>query len=77
VAASLYPTEARATGVGWALAIGRIGSIVGPSIGGLLLSMEVSTTHLLLAGAVPALAAAAAYAMMKPQQAQFCRPVEV
>jgi hypothetical protein len=39
--------------------------------------MEVSTTHLLLAGAVPALAAAAAYAMMKPQQAQFCRPVEV
>jgi AAHS family 4-hydroxybenzoate transporter-like MFS transporter len=68
VAASLYPTEARATGIGWALAIGRIGSIVGPTIGGLMLAFEVSIGHVLLASSVPALVAAAAYLMMKPQQ---------
>jgi AAHS family 4-hydroxybenzoate transporter-like MFS transporter len=71
VAATLYPTQARATGVGWALAIGRIGSIVGPSIGGAMLAFEVSTTHLLLASAVPALAAAAAYRLMQPRRSEF------
>ena len=33
LAAGFYPTSVRATGVGWALGIGRIGSIVGPSSG--------------------------------------------
>ena len=36
--ASSYPTPIRSTGVGWALGIGRIGSIIGPAIGGLLLA---------------------------------------
>ena len=31
----------RATGVGWALGIGRVGSIVGPLVGGVLLSHEM------------------------------------
>ena len=30
LAAAFYPTSVRATGVGWALGIGRVGSIVGP-----------------------------------------------
>ena len=34
LAATFYPTAVRATGVGWALGIGRIGSIVGPLVGG-------------------------------------------
>ncbi len=34
LAAAFYPTAVRATGVGWALGIGRIGSIVGPLVGG-------------------------------------------
>ena len=38
LAAEFYPTGIRSTGVGWALGIGRIGSIVGPLVGGLLLS---------------------------------------
>jgi AAHS family 4-hydroxybenzoate transporter-like MFS transporter len=37
LAANFYPTGLRSTGVGWALGIGRIGSIVGPVLGGLLL----------------------------------------
>jgi MFS transporter, AAHS family, 4-hydroxybenzoate transporter len=39
LAASAYPTEIRATGVGWALGAGRIGSILGPVLGGLLLTV--------------------------------------
>ena len=35
--ASLYPTRARATGVGWALSIGRAGSIIAPLAGGVVL----------------------------------------
>lgn len=35
----IYPTEARAQGAGWALGIGRIGSIVGPLVGGALVAM--------------------------------------
>ncbi len=33
----LYPTRARATGAGWASAIGRVGSLIGPPVVGLLL----------------------------------------
>jgi AAHS family 4-hydroxybenzoate transporter-like MFS transporter len=36
MAAEVYPTESRSTGVGWALGIGRIGSILGPALGGIL-----------------------------------------
>jgi AAHS family benzoate transporter-like MFS transporter len=32
-----YPTGARATGVGWSLGVGRLGAIVGPVAGGLVL----------------------------------------
>jgi MFS transporter, AAHS family, 4-hydroxybenzoate transporter len=38
LAASFYPTSMRSTGVGWALGVGRIGSIVGPLLGGMFLS---------------------------------------
>src|ERR1700761_65877 len=42
--AGFYPTSVRATGVGWALGIGRIGSIVGPLVGGVLLAEKWSTS---------------------------------
>lgn len=60
LASGAYPTAARATGVGWALGIGRVGSIVGPLIGGLLLSMHWSTEALFGVAALPALGAAVA-----------------
>src|SRR5580692_5453665 len=46
LAAGFYPTSIRATGVGWALGIGRVGSIVGPSVGGVLLSLKWSAGEL-------------------------------
>jgi AAHS family 4-hydroxybenzoate transporter-like MFS transporter len=53
LAAKAYPTSIRATGVGWSLGIGRIGSVIGPVIGGMLLSMHWDMRQLFLAGAIP------------------------
>ena len=39
VAARLYPTAVRATGIGWAIGLGRVGAIIGPSIAGVLIGM--------------------------------------
>ncbi|GAC1624668.1 MAG: hypothetical protein NVS4B4_08900 [Bradyrhizobium sp.] len=60
LAAGFYPTSVRATGVGWALGIGRVGSIVGPLIGGALLSAKWSTASVFGAAAGAALCAALA-----------------
>lgn len=57
--ATYYPTAIRATGMGWALGIGRIGSIVGPLIGGAMLANHIDVQTLFLVAAIPALVAAA------------------
>jgi AAHS family 4-hydroxybenzoate transporter-like MFS transporter len=67
LSASFYPTAIRATGVGWALGVGRMGSIVGPVIGGLLLSLGWHAQQILLAGAIPAVCATAAIALSVPR----------
>ena len=55
-----YTTVARATGVSWALAVGRLGSIVGATTGGLLLAGMPSLQFAFTAFALPTLIAAAA-----------------
>jgi AAHS family 4-hydroxybenzoate transporter-like MFS transporter len=60
LAATYYPTSVRATGVGWALGIGRVGSIVGPLVGGALLTAKWSTGSVFIAAAAAALCAALA-----------------
>jgi AAHS family 4-hydroxybenzoate transporter-like MFS transporter len=60
LAAGFYPTSIRSTGVGWALGIGRIGSIVGPMVAGLLLSAGWRPQQVFLAGVIPACCAVAA-----------------
>ena len=52
-----YPTLARATGVSWMLGVGRLGSIVGSSIGGVLLSQGWGFSGIFYALAVPAVLA--------------------
>jgi AAHS family 4-hydroxybenzoate transporter-like MFS transporter len=47
--AMIYPTSLRANGSGWQLGVGRIGSIMGPLIGGLLAGMPVQTLYMLSA----------------------------
>jgi len=58
--AGYYPTSVRATGVGWALGIGRAGSIIGPLVGGFLLAGKWSTPAVFIAAAAAALCAAVA-----------------
>ncbi|OLL30615.1 4-hydroxybenzoate transporter [Burkholderia sp. SRS-W-2-2016] len=54
LAATYYPTTLRSTGIGWSLGIGRIGSIVGPVLGGELIRRNWSNGDIFLAVAVPA-----------------------
>jgi benzoate transport len=37
VAAKIYPTEIRSTGIGWAVGLGRFGAVVGPAVAGYLI----------------------------------------
>src|SRR6266404_3709466 len=60
LAATFYPTAMRATGVGWALGIGRVGSIVGPLVGGALLTLKWSAASVFATAATAALCAALA-----------------
>jgi AAHS family 4-hydroxybenzoate transporter-like MFS transporter len=59
IAAMYYPTSIRSTGVGWALGIGRIGSMVGPMFAGIMLSAGWSPHQILLTASAPAVIAAA------------------
>jgi MFS transporter, AAHS family, 4-hydroxybenzoate transporter len=64
LAAGFYPTSVRASGVGWALGIGRVGSIVGPLVGGMLLAAKWSTSAVFMAAAAAALCAALAAVLL-------------
>lgn len=53
VAANLYPTRSRATGVGWAYGAGRIASIFGPPFGAIPLRYGWSVLALFSLLALP------------------------
>jgi AAHS family 4-hydroxybenzoate transporter-like MFS transporter len=53
LAASIYPTHLRATGVGWCLGIGRAGSIAGPVLAAQLITRHFSNENLFLFAAIP------------------------
>lgn len=66
LAATYYPTRVRSTGVGWALGIGRIGSIIGPLAGGAILARNAGVETLFMSAAIPALlACVAAFALSR------------
>ena len=56
----IYPTSMRANGVGWAFGVGRIGAIMGPVVGGLLIGMRLPIQQLYVIAAVPLLLGAVA-----------------
>ena len=66
--AHFYPARARATGLGWALAVGRLGAIAGPTYGFLVVSDAAGTSGA-LAFAVPA-AIGAVVAVLMPRRAR-------
>ncbi|MEQ1065154.1 3-(3-hydroxy-phenyl)propionate transporter MhpT [Acinetobacter sp. XH1741] len=70
LAAMYYPTEMRGTGVGSAVAIGRIGSFAGPLLAGFLLSLGQSST-IVIGSSIPVILIAAISALLlvkKPKQ---------
>ena len=64
LAAISYPTQIRSTGVGWAVGIGRAGSIVGPGLAGFLIQAGISTQDIFYLAIIPALCASAAGAAL-------------
>jgi AAHS family 4-hydroxybenzoate transporter-like MFS transporter len=54
VSGAIYPASIRATGAGWALGVGRMGQILGPLAGGLLLGLGWPPRTIFLAASGPA-----------------------
>ncbi len=62
--AAYYDTQVRATGIGWSMGVGRVGGVLGPVLGGVLIGAGVAVPMLfLLTGGVALCAALAAWAM--------------
>lgn len=62
--ATMYPTTARSTGIGWALGIGRFGAILAPLVGGALLAAGIATEKVFALAIAPTLACAAVVALL-------------
>ncbi len=58
--AQLYNLSVRSTGLGWASGVGRIGAIVGPTLGGVLLAQQLPLQQNFLIFAIPAAVSALA-----------------
>jgi AAHS family 4-hydroxybenzoate transporter-like MFS transporter len=65
VAVLIYPSVIRATGVGWAMALGRMGQVTGPLVLGALVLRGFTISNIFLCCAIPALCAAAATALLR------------
>jgi predicted MFS family arabinose efflux permease len=60
VLAGFYPDPLRATGIGWAKSVGRLGTVIAPILIGLALSAGVPGTSVVSLFAIPAVVAALA-----------------
>ncbi|MCW2380859.1 MULTISPECIES: MFS transporter [unclassified Sphingobium] len=58
--ASSYPTSMRSTGIGWAGGIGRVTSMIGPAVGGVMLAAQVPGLWIYMIVASPLLLTAIA-----------------
>jgi len=47
LSAAFYPPLIRSTGVGWAVGVGRIGAVMGPQFGGIVLAAKLATPQVL------------------------------
>lgn len=78
LAADVYPTSIRSTGIGWAIGVGRVGALVSPLVGGYFLARSEHAASLFSLAALPAgVACAAVLALAKMRQARAAEPAEV
>ncbi|PDT80009.1 MFS transporter [Sinorhizobium sp. BJ1] len=76
--AQLYNLSVRSTGLGWASGVGRIGAIVGPTLGGLLLAQEYPLQQNFLIFSIPAAISALAmlvFAVSNARRVEEPQPV--
>lgn len=71
IAATIYPASIRGSGVGWALGIGRLGSITGPAAGAVALAVGLGAPAIFSLMAIPAIFAVFLLMVVTPRQ----RPV--
>ncbi len=64
VAVLIYPSTMRATGVGWVVAVGRMGQVAGPLAVGALVAGALTVEQVYLCCVVPAVCAASATAFL-------------
>jgi MFS transporter, AAHS family, 4-hydroxybenzoate transporter len=64
LAAALYPTTMRSTGIAWALGIGRAGTMLGPIVGSVMLAAKLAPAAILYSTAIPATIAAIAILLL-------------
>ena len=69
-AAAALAIASAATGLGWALAVGRIGAIAGPTYGALLVSFGGGVPAAAMAFAAPALVGAALMLALRSKTTQ-------
>jgi len=65
LSATFYPPLIRATGIGWAASVGRIGAVLSPIIGGWILQMHVAPFALLGGLVIPVLLCAGGVLMFR------------
>ena len=65
VAAGMYPTAIRSTGIGWAMGMGRVGQVFGPALLGGLVGLGVTVVGIFYAAAVPCIIGAVFLLLLK------------
>lgn len=75
LAARFYPTEMRGTGVGAAVAVGRMGSFAGPLFAGMLLSLG-SSSAMVIGASIPLIFIAAIAALFLVRKSMPIQPIK-
>lgn len=73
--AQYFPPHVKSTMMGWGLSVGRIGGLLGPIAGGLLLSMQASLLQSFCVFAIPCLFSAIAVFFVQDEHAYANQPV--
>ncbi len=70
LASAVYPAEIRATGIGWAYGIGKIGSLIAPVVGGFYLDLNWSVFRICAVNGISALVIVVVVLLLQRHQAK-------